>query len=82
MGFRAGSEVQISAANLFLGGDFTAPFFTFVVILGLIFPGLLEIMELKGFKIPIYIPAILILLGGLIFRFLVVEAGQVTRYLY
>lgn len=82
MGFRAGSEAQINAANLFLGGDFTAPFFTFVVILGLIFPGLLEIMELKGFKIPIYIPAILILLGGLIFRFLVVEAGQVTRYLY
>ena len=82
MGFRAGSEAQINAANLFLGGDFTAPFFTFVVILGLIFPGLLEVMELKGFRIPIYIPAVLILLGGLIFRFLVVEAGQLTRYLY
>ncbi len=82
IGFRAGSEAQINAANLFLNGDFTAPFFTFVVILGLIFPGLLEIMELKGYRIPIYIPAALILLGGLIFRFLVVEAGQLTRYLY
>ena len=82
MGFRAGSEVQISAANLFLGGSFTAPFFTFVVLLGLIFPAVLEILELRGLKVPIVIPAILILLGGLIFRFLIVEAGQITRYLY
>ncbi len=82
MGFKAGSEAQINAANLFLGGNFTAPFFTFVVILGLIFPGILEIMELRGYKVPVVIPAVLILLGGLIFRFLIVEAGQITRYLY
>ncbi len=82
MGFLAGSEVQINAANLFLGGKFTAPFFTFVVMLGLIFPAVLEIFELKGFKVPIYVPAILVLIGGLIFRFLMVEAGQITRYLY
>jgi formate-dependent nitrite reductase membrane component NrfD len=82
MGFLAGSEVQINAANLFLGGKFTAPFFAFVVILGLIFPAVLEILELKGLKVPIVVPAVLILLGGLIFRFLMVEAGQITRYLY
>lgn len=82
MGFLAGSEVQINAANLFLGGKFTAPFFAFVVILGLIFPAVLESLELKGYKVPIIIPAVLILLGGLIFRFLMVEAGQITRYLY
>jgi len=82
MGFLAGSEVQINAANLFLGGKFTAPFFAFVVILGLIFPAVLEIFELKGYKVPIVVPAVLILLGGLIFRFLMVEAGQITRYLY
>jgi formate-dependent nitrite reductase membrane component NrfD len=82
MGFLAGSEAQINAANLFLGGKFTAPFFTFVVLLGLIFPGVLEILELKGYKMPIYIPAILVLIGGLIFRFIMVEAGQITRFLY
>lgn len=82
MGFLAGSEAQINAANLFLRGNFTAPFFGFVVILGLIFPLILESMELKGFKIPMVIPAFLILLGGLVFRFLMVEAGQLTRYLY
>jgi len=82
MGFLAGPEVQIEAANLFLGGKFTAPFFAFVVMLGLIFPAVLEILELNGFKVPIYIPAILVLIGGLVFRFLMVEAGQITRYLY
>ena len=82
MGFLAGSEAQINAASLFLGGKFTAPFFSFVVLLGLIFPAVLEIFELKGYKVPIYIPAILVLIGGLIFRFLMVEAGQITRFLY
>jgi len=82
MGFLAGPEVQVNAANLFLGGKFTVPFFTFVVLLGLIFPATLEILELRGFHVPIYIPAVMVLVGGLIFRFLMVEAGQITRYLY
>ena len=82
MGFLAGSEVQISAANLFLGGQFTVSFFVFVIVLGLIFPAALEVLELFGYKVPIVIPAVLILLGGLIFRFIMVEAGQITRYLY
>jgi formate-dependent nitrite reductase membrane component NrfD len=82
MGFLAGSEVQIQAAQLFLGGEFTVPFFVFVIFLGLLLPAVLEILELIGFKVPIVIPAILVLIGGLIFRFIMVEAGQITRYLY
>ncbi len=82
MGFLAASEVQIEAAELFLGGAFTVTFWVFVVILGLIFPLILEILELNGFHIPIWIPALLILIGGLVFRFVMVEAGQITRYLY
>ena len=82
MGFLAGSQVQIDAANLFLGGQFTVPFFVFVILLGLLLPAVLEVLELVGFKVPIVIPAILVLLGGLIFRFIMVEAGQITRYLY
>jgi formate-dependent nitrite reductase membrane component NrfD len=82
MGFRAGSAVQIAAAGLFVGGPFTITFWVFVVVLGLLFPALLETLELRGFKVPVIIPAILILLGGLMFRFIMVEAGQITRYLY
>jgi formate-dependent nitrite reductase membrane component NrfD len=82
MGNLAGSSVQIQAAQLFLGGQFTASFWTFVIILGLVFPAVLEVLELRGYKIPVAIPAILILIGGLVFRFIMVEAGQITRYLY
>lgn len=82
MGFLAASEVQIEAAQLFLGGEFTTSFWVFVVVLGLILPATLEVLELVGYKIPIWIPAVLILFGGLAFRFIMVEAGQITRYLY
>ena len=82
MGMYAGSEVQLDAMNLLIGGEFTLMFFGFVIILGLIVPGILELLEIKGYKIPVAIPAILILIGGLIFRFVMVEAGQLTRYLY
>ena len=82
MGFMASTAVQIEAAELFLGGEFTVSFWVFVVILGLIFPAILEILELRGYKIPVAVPALLILFGGLAFRIIMVEAGQITRYLY
>lgn len=82
MGFLAGPSVQLEAAGLFLGGQFTVSFWVFVIILGLLFPAALEILELVGYKIPVAVPAALVLLGGLIFRFIMVEAGQITRYLY
>ncbi|MCB2219650.1 MAG: polysulfide reductase NrfD [Bacteroidetes bacterium] len=82
MGFLAGPSVQLEAANLFLGGQFTVSFWVFVIVLGLVFPALLEVLELVGYKVPVAVPAFLILLGGLVFRFIMVEAGQITRYLY
>jgi len=82
MGSLAGSQAMIEAIDLFLGGEFTVSFWVFVIILGLVFPAILEILELRGYKVPIAIPAFLILMGGLVFRFIMVEAGQITRYLY
>ncbi len=82
MGFRAGSQTAIEAANLFLGGPFTVSFWVFVVLLGLIFPAILESLELWGYHVPKWLPSVLILFGGLMFRFIMVEAGQITRYLY
>jgi formate-dependent nitrite reductase membrane component NrfD len=82
MGFLAGSQVKIEAAKLFLGGQFTVSFWVFVVFVGLVFPAILEIMEMRGKKIHRSIPAICILIGGFVFRFIMVEAGQLTRFLY
>ncbi|MCK5678284.1 MAG: polysulfide reductase NrfD [Flavobacteriaceae bacterium] len=82
MGMYAGSTVQLEALQVLINGEFTVMFFVFVIILGLIFPATLEGAELMGFKIPSVVPALLILMGGLIFRMVMVEAGQITRYLY
>jgi len=82
MGMMAGSQVQIEAAQLILGGEFTVAFWIFVVLLGLTLPAILEIFELNGFKVPAILPAALVIVGGLIFRFVMVDAGQLTRYLY
>lgn len=82
MGFMASNAAQIEAAQLFLGGVYTLPFWGGVVVLGLIAPAILEVMELRGKHIPVALPALLILFGGLVFRFIMVDAGQISQYLY
>lgn len=82
MGFLASTQVQIEAARLFLGGPYTAVFWVLVVFLGMIVPGILEIMELGKFKIPVVIPASLVIFGGILLRFILTFAGQESRWLY
>lgn len=82
MGHLAGTQVHIQAAQMFLGGAFTVPFWVFVVGLGLILPVILEILELKHKFIPAIVPVVLIVGGNLMLRFIVVNAGQASRWLY
>lgn len=82
LSFYAGPEVQNQAAEVLMGGPFTFQFFGIVIILGLIVPGILETLELRGYHFPVAIPVILVLIGGLVFRFVMIDAGQLTRYLY
>ncbi len=82
MGFRASTQVQIDAVNLFLGGPYTAPFWIFVVVLGMIVPAILEILEIRHKKIPVYLPVALVLFGSLMLRFVIAYAGQFSRWLY
>jgi len=82
MGFLASTEVQIQAAGLFLGGPYTTPFWLFVVFMGLILPATLELLEIKGYKLPLIVAPILVIVGGLIFRFIIAYAGQISRWLY
>ncbi len=82
MGFLASTQVQIEAAKMFLGGPYTMSFWIFVVILGMLLPAALEIMELGKFHIPVKIPAFLVIFGSLMLRFVIVYAGQMSRWLY
>ena len=82
MGYNAGSQIQLEAMKLIVGGEFTLKFFGFVVILGLIVAAVMELIELIGYKVPVIVPAMLVIIGGIVFRFVMVEAGQLTRFLY
>jgi formate-dependent nitrite reductase membrane component NrfD len=82
MGFLASTQIHIAAAKLFLGGPYTAEFWIFVVALGLILPALIEFLEVRGKVIPTKIPALMVLIGGLLLRFIVVDAGQVSQWVY
>ena len=65
------------AAHLLLGGPFTAPFWTLVVIAGLAVPCALELSESRlHLRATAAAPA-LVLLGGLSLRWILVAAGQV-----
>lgn len=80
MGMQAGPEAYKQAAHLFLGGEFTVIFWVVFVGFGLVLPFILEVFEHKGFKIHPALPALLVLLGGLLFRIIMVHAGQISEY--
>lgn len=82
MGFMASTQVQIDTAAMFLGGEFTLIFWISVVFMGLLIPALLEFLELRGYHIPSFLPAALIIFGGIMLRIILVDAGQASRYLY
>jgi protein NrfD len=82
MGYLASTQVQIEAAKMFLGGQYTVIFWIFVVILGLIVPALLEILELRRYHIPLIVSPVLVIFGSFMLRFIIVYAGQVSRWLY
>jgi len=81
IGMLSSSLKQKEAVQLILGGPLTAFFWVFIIFLGLLLPAFLEAMELKGKKFPAGIAAALVLMGGLLLRFLVVEAGQISTWI-
>jgi len=82
MGFLSSTQVQIEAVEMFLGGPYTVSFWVFVVILGMLLPAILEIMELRKYHIPVIVPSVLVIFGSLMLRFIIVYAGQLSRWLY
>lgn len=82
MGFLASTRVHIEAVKMFLGGPYTANFWVFVVGLGLVLPALAELLEVRGKIAASKVPAFLVLLGGLILRFIIVEVGQISHWSY
>lgn len=78
----ASSSLQYKKAlDLVIGGELTPSFWIYVFFAGLILPAMLEILDIRGKKIPPAITASLVLLGSLFLRFIIVEAGQISSWL-
>jgi len=81
IGLTTSSAQYKKASELILGGKLTPVFWVFIFGFALIIPAVLEILELKGRKIPVAYASILVLFGGLVLRFIIVDAGQLSGWL-
>jgi protein NrfD len=78
LGLVTGGITGRVAVQLFLGGPFTAAFWSLVVFAGLLVPLALELIEHRGRGVlpTAWAPA-LILIGGFSLRYIMVTAGQI-----
>lgn len=79
IGLASGNGSQIEALGLLLDGPFATPFWMLVVVLGLVVPLLLLAAGRK--PAPVVAGLGLLLAGGLALRWVLVDAGQVSRLL-
>ncbi|RLB63438.1 MAG: hypothetical protein DRI90_06840 [Deltaproteobacteria bacterium] len=74
--FVGGNHAAQVAGEGLLGGKWTAPFWTLVVMLGLVVPLLLETVEIKR-RLPLtVVTPVLILIGGVSLRAILLASGQ------
>jgi formate-dependent nitrite reductase membrane component NrfD len=76
LGLATGDAGGREAAEMFLGGPFTATFWSLVVIGGLLVPLLIESLEARKHLRHTALASALLLIGGLSLRWILVLAGQ------
>jgi formate-dependent nitrite reductase membrane component NrfD len=80
VGLLSSTQVHRDAAGLLLGGPYTAVFWVLVVGLGIIVPLVIQPLAVTHRVHHTPLAPLLVLAGGLALRFLMVEAGQVSRW--
>lgn len=80
IGLKTATEVQSSAADLLLNGDFAATFWVFVIGMGIIIPLIIQLLAVNHKIHHTPIAPLMVILGGLILRFVIVAAGQYSHW--
>ncbi len=80
VGLASGGTPQRSAAHALLGGEYTAPFWALVVLLGLATPLALNAAESWLRRPATRLAPLLVLIGGYSLRAIVVAAGQHSSF--
>ncbi|HEV2495039.1 MAG TPA: NrfD/PsrC family molybdoenzyme membrane anchor subunit [Terriglobia bacterium] len=80
IGLSSGGAAQRAAAQLVLGGSFTAVFWIAIVMMGLALPATIELFHRFKRAQASFYPAALVLLGGFALRMIILLAGQASRW--
>jgi formate-dependent nitrite reductase membrane component NrfD len=80
LGWATSGEAGRFAARSFLGGPYTAVFWSLVVVMGLLVPLAMEFLESRRHLPVIALVPVLILAGGLALRWILLEAGQASAF--
>ncbi|MEG8946070.1 NrfD/PsrC family molybdoenzyme membrane anchor subunit [Rosettibacter firmus] len=80
VGLSTSSAVHISAAKLLISGEYAPQFWTFVIGTGIIIPLIIQLLAVNHKIKHTPVAPILVILGGLILRFIIVYAGQYSHY--
>lgn len=73
-------QEQQEAVKVFLGGSYTVYFWVFIIGLGIIFPLIIQMASVNNKIRHTALAPILVMLGGLILRFVFVFAGQASHW--
>jgi formate-dependent nitrite reductase membrane component NrfD len=80
IGFLSSVGVHQQAAQLILGGQYTADFWVFVIGLGIIIPLIIQLLAVNHKVQHTPIAPIMVMAGGLVLRFVIVSIGQYTEW--
>ena len=80
VGLLSSSQAHVEAARLVLGGPFTAAFWVFVILLGIVLPLVIQTLTVSHRAMHTAVAPLLVLGGGVALRFVIVYAGQASRW--
>lgn len=75
-----GAAQHLNALGLVTGGPYTVPFWLWFVLPGLLVPIVFEALGLRGHRHIGVVAALLVVYGGFILRYLMVEIGQASTW--
>jgi formate-dependent nitrite reductase membrane component NrfD len=80
IGLATGGAQQLNALELVTGGAYTVPFWLWFVLPGLLVPVVFEVVGLRGYRSLGLAAAVLVVYGGFMLRYLMVEIGQTSTW--
>jgi len=81
IGLLTSTAVHIEAAKLLISGSYAPAFWVFVVGMGVVIPLIIQLLAVNHKIKHTPIAPIMVIIGGLILRFIIVSAGQYSHWI-